>query len=461
MREMGILPDPETTKPARVVRHGPRAAKDNRPTRHSERVVRIGEKATSDANGSSPSSSSSASGVVHSPVTDPASNDVSSDENDAPLRKATPPWSLIAGNAAIGRKTQKQLRIHFKEPANWFPAKNWKFGVDANDAKRTIYRGYFLRKGKGAMGPEIRYREPRSGVIKDWKDQITNFDTLRQAEEFLHKILVDADVLRLATADPPEIADLKKRLLAKPLLFVLPTHVSVNGASPLTADSTAKALEVVIRRNRWLSGDILDSYFNMLNRQTSGANQYLHTGVLRQPGGEPGMVPLDDEVEEISQAVTKPKDRIRRSLAKYEAQPHYAYHKKTLRRLIAPVHVGKCHWFLAVVDFQAKKFQIWDSMEASGTRSCGWICAQLVLLRDEVARESLPEWPCEIRRDVLQNGLNDCGVFVCSFATAIARGATPLCVTKEKVQYNGAFRDEMLIALCSGRVGGVPDPYDR
>jgi hypothetical protein len=198
---------------------------------------------------------------------------------------------------------------------------------------------------------------------------------------------------------------------------------------------------------------------NILNRQTDGRDQYLHRWVVCDKGGPPGEVPLDDDVEEIEQPVVQEKERIRKSLAKYEAHPHYAYHKKALRRLIAPVHVDANHWFLAVVDFLAMKFLIWDSMPKNTAHSYEWILTQMVLLRDEVAQESLPEWPLEIKKEVLQDGMNDCGVFVCSFATAYAREGTPSCVTKEKVQRKNAFRDEMLIALCKGKVEGVPGPY--
>ena len=351
------------------------------------------------------------------------------------------------------------MRSVFNEPANWVVHKDWKFGVDAN-AYPSITRGHLLQRGR--KGAEIRYRDNKTGVIYDWPKQKVYFDTLREAEEFLHEALVDDTVLRFATADPPNLVGLKKRLYEEPSAFVLPTHVSVNGAPPLTADSSAKALHVLMGSHRWLSGDLLDSFMNMLNRQTNGVDQYLHRGVFRKPGGEPGRVLLDDDVQEISQPVVETKVRIRRSIAKYEAHPHYAYYKKLLRRLIVPVHIDGpqfSHWFLAVVDFEDKKFLIWDSMPMENDYSYEWILPQMVFLRDEVARKSLAEWPFEIRRDVLQDGTSDCGVFVCSFATAFARGATPLCVTKEKVQRGGAFRNEMLIALCKGKVEGVPVPY--
>jgi hypothetical protein len=194
---------------------------------------------------------------------------------------------------------------------------------------------------------------------------------------------------------------------------------------------------------------------NILNRQTGGDVQFLHTQVLCPNPETPGTVQNCDEVELIGQAATLAKNNIARSLARYQAYPHFQYHQHTLKCVVVPVHVSKNHWLLAVVNFKEQKYEVWDSLPRRTLFGYKKIVRLMALLRNEVAREDLPDWEVDIWRGVVQRGIDDCGVFVCRFATAYARGEPASDVSRAEVQDNAAFREEMLIALCRGSVEGV------
>lgn len=91
-------------------------------------------------------------------------------------------------------------------------------------------------------------------------------------------------------------------------------------------------------------------------------------------------------------------------------------------KVIIPVHVGHNHWCLAVINFQKKRFEFYDSLGAPGAQP-SLLKDLRSYVRDEAKQYSnipnydLSDWIDYVPHDIPhQNNGSDCGVFTCKFA---------------------------------------------
>lgn len=118
--------------------------------------------------------------------------------------------------------------------------------------------------------------------------------------------------------------------------------------------------------------------------------------------------------------------------------------------LLVPVHLG-AHWCMAVIDFQNKQIEYYDSMGGNND-----VC--LETLREYLVAESLDKkkkqfdlsgWGTVCRKDIPQqmNG-SDCGMFSCKFAEFASRRAQ-IVFTQEHMPY---FRKRMVYEICTHKL---------
>lgn len=91
--------------------------------------------------------------------------------------------------------------------------------------------------------------------------------------------------------------------------------------------------------------------------------------------------------------------------------------------VIVPIFLS-AHWSLAIINFQDKSIRLYDSMSLTSNKKC------LDLLKEYLNKESLDkkqkpydasDWKLESVKNIpQQQNLNDCGVFVCTFAEYLA-----------------------------------------
>ena len=95
-----------------------------------------------------------------------------------------------------------------------------------------------------------------------------------------------------------------------------------------------------------------------------------------------------------------------------------------LSKLFIPINVNRSHWILAVIFFEEKRIQIYDSMNGSGYRYLNMLFDYLKCeFRDKKkSKGSWNDWkliPCGRNTPQQENGF-DCGVFVCMYIHYIA-----------------------------------------
>jgi len=102
----------------------------------------------------------------------------------------------------------------------------------------------------------------------------------------------------------------------------------------------------------------------------------------------------------------------------------------SLNKLIIPIHANGNHWTLILINFESKYIEYFDSLGDDGTT---YINATYQYIQDEhlkMFHHTLPAqntWRLITCRGATpqQNNNYDCGVFVCLFAEALTRNATP------------------------------------
>lgn len=116
-----------------------------------------------------------------------------------------------------------------------------------------------------------------------------------------------------------------------------------------------------------------------------------------------------------------------------------------------PVHVGKIHWCMAIINFNEKSICYYDSM---GNQNIPLLNALENYIKEEsLDKKKLPfdftGWKKECVQNVprQQNG-NDCGVFSCMFAEFITRNR-PIIFSQSHMRY---FRQKMVLEIATGKL---------
>lgn len=116
-----------------------------------------------------------------------------------------------------------------------------------------------------------------------------------------------------------------------------------------------------------------------------------------------------------------------------------------------PVHVGRCHWCLAVIYLKNKSIQYYDSMGRPNNRVLQALESYLKEESLDKKKENLDtsDWRIENVLDCpKQQNDNDCGVFCCMFAEFITRNS-PISFGQEHMPY---LRHKMIIEIVNGKL---------
>jgi len=160
----------------------------------------------------------------------------------------------------------------------------------------------------------------------------------------------------------------------------------------------------------WLNDDLIDAYFYLITARAERESRSV------KPGCE-----AEDflKVEGVScfffQARDSSKHKFITSLL--------CENIFKLDMLMFPVHVNRNHFILAVVNFQQKRIELYDSHRKSHQDILDYLMGFLVM--EAMKRHELVEfrnWTTEHLTSPLQNNEVDCGVFVCTTANYLAQG---------------------------------------
>ena len=116
-----------------------------------------------------------------------------------------------------------------------------------------------------------------------------------------------------------------------------------------------------------------------------------------------------------------------------------------LKKAFVPINLGLSHWILALIDFQEKKIQLYDSYRKKMRPRPNLLEGLLRYLKDEHQNkkgrpmDDEDSWnliDVQINETPHQVGDNDCGVFICIFAYLLSKGR-PLDFTQADITATG------------------------
>ena len=120
--------------------------------------------------------------------------------------------------------------------------------------------------------------------------------------------------------------------------------------------------------------------------------------------------------------------------------------------LLIPIHINGNHWALMEINFPNKKIQYLDSLATSNDN---YIKHTMQYLKDEHDKKfnfPLPDinfWSLvtDNQNTPQQKNGHDCGVFICLFAEAIAKGIRP-CFTQDDLQHSRLWIAHAILQKC-------------
>jgi len=120
--------------------------------------------------------------------------------------------------------------------------------------------------------------------------------------------------------------------------------------------------------------------------------------------------------------------------------------------LLIPIHINGNHWALMEINFPNKKIQYLDSL---ATFNDSYIKHTMHYLKDEHDNKfnlPLPDinlWSlvADTQNTPKQKNGHDCGVFICLFAEAIAKGIRP-CFTQDDLQHSRLWIAHAILQKC-------------
>lgn len=284
---------------------------------------------------------------------------------------------------------------------------------------------HFLEEGK-----VVKFNVPA--------DQL--FRTRRCAELYLHQLHVDRDLRNLAVRGTRK--ELIKCLQSEPPRFVFPYLASVGGdhAHPYTVDRGPEEILRLVapKRAGWLSDSVMNCYFRILDRTVERV--HCVTSTVFPPNHE-----VDDAF--FSEVYLR---------KHYRGRLHHCVGEGTLDTIIIPKNAYGNHWYLAVVNIKDQRLEIWDSLKKPKevVYESTWRMLRL-LKRSLIPDVEGSEWPSVVQDAVQQNNLDDCGVFTCRYARALAGGEDASSVTIAAVGDDADFRERMLRDIITGVITGL------
>ncbi|KAF4656788.1 hypothetical protein FOZ61_006669 [Perkinsus olseni] len=183
-------------------------------------------------------------------------------------------------------------------------------------------------------------------------------------------------------------------------------------------DITAHSLSC-LQQGRWLNDEVVNYYFMMLQDRSDRSQGKLPRTFLWNSF-------FWQKLSSNASGAYSYK-----SVARWSKRRHADIF--SFERMIVPIHVGKTHWALGVVDLKECTLSYYDSLGASHPKFYDYISRYIEdEHKDKNSHTPLrkpSEWQ---RRDAVitptcivprQNNSNDCGVFMCMFAEAVSGGS--------------------------------------
>ncbi|GAB5371166.1 hypothetical protein AAMO2058_001555900 [Amorphochlora amoebiformis] len=126
-------------------------------------------------------------------------------------------------------------------------------------------------------------------------------------------------------------------------------------------------------------------------------------------------------------------------------------HPSSIDKVIVPVNVHGTHWCLAVINFQKKRFEYFDSLGSKNIRCLEnlrqYVIDEMKHYRNEVV--DLSDWTNYFPKDIpQQNNGCDCGVFTTQFANYASLNRK-FDFSQENMSY---FRRKMAIDIARGSI---------
>ncbi|EER18196.1 sentrin/SUMO-specific protease, putative [Perkinsus marinus ATCC 50983] len=215
-------------------------------------------------------------------------------------------------------------------------------------------------------------------------------------------------------------------------------------------DITAHALSC-LQQGRWLNDEVVNYYFMMLQDRSD-----------RSCKGSLPRVFLWNSFfwQKLSSNASGAYSY--KSVARWSKRRHADIFSYDM--MIVPIHVGKTHWALGVVDLKECTLSYYDSLGASHPKFYDYISRYIedehkdkgskVPLRNPSGwqrRDAVITPTCTVPR---QNNSNDCGVFMCMFAEAVSGGRSITEVSQDIIV---DMRYKMACQISAGRVPGPTD----
>ena len=140
----------------------------------------------------------------------------------------------------------------------------------------------------------------------------------------------------------------------------------------------------------------------------------------------------------------------------HRGELQHSVKKGTVDAVLCPVNADENHWFLAVINIEKRKLEVWDSLKKNHASSYGKLRRGMRVLAESLLQDdSDPKWPFELHSPIQQDNGWDCGVFTCRYARALA-GRENASLATIVVDGEMHFRERILRDMITGVITGLP-----
>ena len=186
----------------------------------------------------------------------------------------------------------------------------------------------------------------------------------------------------------------------------------------------------------WLNDDLIDAYFYLITARAGRESCSV------KPGCE---AEVFLKVEGVSCFFFQARDDAKRKFITNLLSKNIF----KLHMLMFPIHVNQNHFILAVVNFQKKRIELYDSYRESHQKILDYLLAFLIQeAQKQSEKVDFSKWTMEHLTSPFQKNGVDCGVFVCTTANYLAQGLD-LDYTEDDIPL---FRLKMVRDLSRGKL---------
>ena len=160
----------------------------------------------------------------------------------------------------------------------------------------------------------------------------------------------------------------------------------------------------------WLNDDLIDAYFYLITARAGRESCSVKPGCKAE---------VFLKVEGVSCFFFQARDDAKRKFITNLLSKNIF----KLHMLMFPIHVNQNHFILAVVNFQKKRIELYDSYRESHQKILDYLLAFLIQeAQKQSEKVDFSKWTMEHLTSPFQKNGVDCGVFVCTTANYLAQG---------------------------------------